>query len=503
MDTHIVSEAPSEAASQGIKAKVKAAQASVIPDALITVIGVGGAGGNAVNNMIQADLEGVTFAVANTDAQALEQSNCEHKIQLGPEVTQGLGAGAKPDIGEAAAADSYDEIKAAIEGSSIVFITAGMGGGTGTGAAPVVARAGREAGVLTVGVVSKPFDFEGAHRMRQAEAGIEELSKHVDTLIVIPNQNLFLVSDEQTTFVEAFRMADEVLHSGVRSITDLIVLPGLINLDFSDIRTIMTDMGKAVMGAGEATGDNRAVAAAEAALSNPLLDNVSVEGAESVLINITGGPDLALHEVDQAANCIRSQADPEANIIFGSTFDRDLDGAMRVSVIATGKDIKPVDQPKAIETGSVLTKRTGGQAEGEVTAPAAKSKTVNGRKITVQIQRNDEDVAGADENTGDTDGADAAGGPLVPEMHYVVCDLSDGVRIFKVPLSKMARVRTEAEAGRLQLFDTLDKANAAAYNLIRRKAYWRVAEGLPTEDPRSPQPDFSRWTEKDVPLYLI
>jgi cell division protein FtsZ len=470
---------------------------------LITVFGVGGAGCNAVNNMIQAGLEGVTFVVANTDAQALEQSNCERQIQLGQDITRGLGAGAKPDIGEAAAAESFDEIKAAIDGSSMIFITAGMGGGTGTGAAPVVARAGREAGALTVGVVSKPFDFEGAHRMRQAEAGIEELSKHVDTLIVIPNQNLFLVSDAQTTFVEAFRMADEVLHSGVRGVTDLVVLPGLINLDFSDIRSIMTDMGKAVMGTGEATGDNRAVAAAEAAISNPLLDNVSIEGAQNVLINITGGPDLALHEVDQAANRIRSEADPEANIIFGSAFDQDLDGAMRVSVIATGKDIKPAEPTTASMSGNVLAPDSKGPAESEDTAATAKTESSGSQKFTVRVRRHGEDDTDVEQYTADTGGAEEIDEPPIPQMHFVVCDLSAGVRIFKVPLSKVARVRAEAEAGGLQLFDTLGKAKAAAHNLARRRAYRRVAEGLPPEDPRAPYQDFSRWTEKDVPLYYI
>lgn len=302
----------------------------------ITVFGVGGAGGNAVNNMIAADLQGVNFVVANTDAQALERSACERRVQLGVNVTRGLGAGASPDVGGQAAEEAIDEIAEYIEGSNMVFITAGMGGGTGTGAAPVIARMARDQGVLTVGVVTKPFHFEGTHRMRIADYGLEELQKYVDTLIVIPNQNLFRVANEHTTFADAFKMADEVLHSGVRGVTDLMVMPGLINLDFADIRAVMREMGKAMMGTGEAAGDKRAIEAAEAAISNPLLDDVSMKGARGVLINITGGPDMTLFEVDEAANRIRDEVDPEANIIFGSTFNSEMEGSMRVSVVATG-----------------------------------------------------------------------------------------------------------------------------------------------------------------------
>ncbi len=304
----------------------------------ITVFGVGGAGGNAVTNMIKSQLEGVEFVVANTDAQAMTQSRAERKIQMGSHITQGLGAGARPEVGRAAAEESLDEIVENLAGSHMVFITAGMGGGTGTGAAPVIAKAARDQGILTVGVVTKPFQFEGARRMRLAEAGIEELQKHVDTLIVIPNQNLFRIANEKTTFAEAFAMADEVLHCGVRGITDLMVMPGLINLDFADVRTVMSEMGKAMMGTGEATGDKRAIEAAEAAISNPLLDEVSMKGAKGVLINITGGPDMTLFEVDEAANRIRSEVDPDANIIVGSTFSEDLDKIIRVSVVATGID---------------------------------------------------------------------------------------------------------------------------------------------------------------------
>jgi len=302
----------------------------------ITVIGVGGAGGNAVNNMIRSQLEGVEFLIANTDAQALQGSMCERRIQLGSSTTKGLGAGARPDVGRVAAEEAVREIADQLAGSNMAFITAGMGGGTGTGAAPVVAQIAREQGILTVGVVTKPFHFEGAHRMRLAEHGIQELQQYVDTLIIIPNQNLFRVANEKTTFADAFKMADEVLYSGVRGVTDLMVMPGLINLDFADIRAVMGEMGKAMMGTGEATGENRAIAAAEAAISNPLLDEVSMKGARGVLINITGGMDMTLFEVDEAANRIRDEVDPDANIIFGSTFDQSLDGKIRISVVATG-----------------------------------------------------------------------------------------------------------------------------------------------------------------------
>ncbi len=312
----------------------------------ITVIGVGGAGGNAVSNMIRSKLEGVEFLVANTDAQALQQSLCERRIQLGATVTKGLGAGARPDIGRASAEEAIREIAEQLSGSNMAFITAGMGGGTGTGAAPVMAQIAREQGILTVGVVTKPFHFEGSHRMRMAEQGIQELQQYVDTLIIIPNQNLFRIANEKTTFADAFKMADEVLYSGVRGVTDLMVMPGLINLDFADIRAVMSEMGKAMMGTGEATGENRAIAAAEAAISNPLLDEVSMKGARGVLINITGGMDMTLFEVDEAANRIRDEVDPEANIIFGSTFDQSLDGKIRISVVATGIDSAAQVQPR-------------------------------------------------------------------------------------------------------------------------------------------------------------
>jgi cell division protein FtsZ len=310
----------------------------------ICVIGVGGGGTNAVDNMIASNLQGVDFIVANTDAQQLMHSRADRRIQLGPHITQGLGAGAKPEIGRAAAEEAADEIARHLEGVHMLFITAGMGGGTGTGAAPVIARMARERNILTVGVVTKPFAFEGARRARAAEQGIEELQQHVDTLIVIPNQNLFRLANERTSFREAFKMADHVLYMGVRGVTDLIVMPGLVNLDFADIRTVMVEMGKAMMGTGEAEGENRAIRAAEAAINNPLLEETSMAGARGLLINITGGEDMTLYEVDQAANRVREEVDEDANIIFGSAIDEELNGRIRVSVVATGID-KPKPEP--------------------------------------------------------------------------------------------------------------------------------------------------------------
>lgn len=322
----------------------------------IVVFGVGGAGGNAVNNMIDAGLEGVEFVVANTDAQHLSFAKTDRRIQLGETITQGLGAGAHPEVGMNAAEESADEIHAHLEGAHMIFITAGMGGGTGTGAAPIIAKCARDRGILTVGVVTKPFTFEGRHRMRLADAGIAELQRYVDTLIVIPNQNLFRVANERTTFADAFAMADQVLHSGVRSITDLMILPGLINLDFADVRAVMSEMGKAMMGTGEATGDDRALLAAQNAIANPLLDETSLKGAKAVLVNITGGLDMTLLEVDEAANAISAEVDGDANIIFGAAFDPALDGKIRVSVVATGMDevavsrIEPTAAPSFNDT---------------------------------------------------------------------------------------------------------------------------------------------------------
>ncbi|GGD98289.1 hypothetical protein GCM10011515_17620 [Tsuneonella deserti] len=321
----------------------------------ITVIGVGGAGGNAIANMIAAEIEGVDFIVANTDAQALGASSAGKRIQLGPDITGGLGAGARPEVGKAAAEETVAEIEDALEGVNMCFIAAGMGGGTGTGAAPVIAEAARRKGVLTVGVVTKPFLFEGTRRMRAAEAGIDELQRHVDTLIVIPNQNLFLVAKAETTFKEAFGLADEVLQQGVRSITDLMVMPGLINLDFADVRSVMQEMGKAMMGTGEGEGENRALEAAERAIANPLLDGVSMAGAKGVIISIIGGEDMKLLEVDEAANHIRELVDEDANIIWGSAFNPDLQGKIRVSVVATGIDGTgdvAMNQPRSFALGA-------------------------------------------------------------------------------------------------------------------------------------------------------
>ena len=302
----------------------------------ITVIGVGGAGGNAVNNMIESNLEGVEFVVANTDGQALGNSKAGTKIQLGLNVTSGLGAGSKPEIGKEAAEESLNEIMEELGNSNMVFITAGLGGGTGTGAAPVIAKASREKGILTVCVVTKPFEFEGAHRKRIADKGIEEIQKYADTLIIIPNQNLFRLANEKTSFSDAFNMADNVLYQGVSGVTDLIVKPGQINLDFADIKTVMSEMGKAMMGTGESSSENRSIEAVEIALKNPILDEINMRGAKAVLINITGGKDMTLLEVDEAANRIRQEIDPDANIIFGSTMDDSLEGSIKVSLVATG-----------------------------------------------------------------------------------------------------------------------------------------------------------------------
>jgi cell division protein FtsZ len=320
----------------------------------ITVIGVGGGGCNAITTMINANLEGVEFLVCNTDHQSLTTNPANRKIQLGLNVTRGLGAGARPDVGRASAEEALEDVLGYVEGSNMVFITAGMGGGTGTGAAPVIARACRDMGILTVGVVTKPFHFEGQHRMRLAESGIEELQDYVDTLLIIPNQNLFRLANEKTTFADAFKMADDVLYTGVRGITDLIVKQGLINLDFADIRSVMTEMGKAMMGTGEAEGERRAVQAAEAAISNPLLEDTNMQGARGVLVNITGGSDMTLFEVDEACNRIRDEVDPDANIIFGATFDPNMSGKMRVSVIATGIDAHGMRRQTPPQTAQVL-----------------------------------------------------------------------------------------------------------------------------------------------------
>jgi len=376
----------------------------------ITVIGVGGAGGNAVANMIQSGIEGVEFIVTNTDAQALSIAAAEQRIQLGPDITGGLGAGARPEVGKAAAEETVAEIEDALDGVNMCFIAAGMGGGTGTGAAPVIAEAARRKGVLTVGVVTKPFLFEGTRRMRAADAGILELQKHVDTLIVIPNQNLFLIAKADTTFKEAFILADEVLQQGVRSITDLMVMPGLINLDFADVRSVMSEMGKAMMGTGEGEGENRALDAAERAIANPLLDGVSMQGAKGVIISIIGGEDMKLLEVDEAANHIRELVDEDANIIWGSAFNPDLDGKIRVSVVATG-----------IEAGSVENRPSDGSSlslgssrapkrpvlelpgEDEIVEEAA-PETVQGFPGMGALQGSDSEGEDAEDESEDVDG---------------------------------------------------------------------------------------------------
>jgi cell division protein FtsZ len=346
----------------------------------ITVFGVGGAGGNAVNNMIASGLTGVDFVCANTDAQALALSSAQRIIQLGVSVTEGLGAGSHPEVGRAAAEESYDEINDHLSGAHMVFITAGMGGGTGTGAAPVVARAAREQGILTVGVVTKPFAFEGNRRARLAEDGIDELHRHVDTLIIIPNQNLFRVANEKTTFADAFKMADQVLYSGVACITDLMIKEGLINLDFADVRAVMRGMGKAMMGTGEASGDDRARHAAEAAIANPLLDDVSMHGARGLLISITGGPDLTLYEVDEAASRIREEVDADANIILGATFDPDLSGTIRVSVVATGTDATMVQALEPVKAQL-------GRAPLEVRRPDPVEQQAQVTAVTNQVEQ--------------------------------------------------------------------------------------------------------------------
>lgn len=349
----------------------------------ITVIGVGGAGGNAVNNMIRSNLEGVDFLVANTDAQALRESLAEKRLQIGGETTEGLGAGSKPEMGRLSAEEDIEEVMKSIKGSHMLFVTAGMGGGTGTGAAPVIAKAAREMGILTIGVVTKPFNFEGVHRMKTADRGIEDIQGCVDTLIVIPNQNLFRLATDKTTFADAFNMADNVLYSGVRGVTDLMIMPGLINLDFADVKSVMSEMGKAMMGTGEAEGDNRAIEAAESAISNPLLDDVSMRGAKGVLINITGGLDMTLFEVDEAANRIREEVDESANIIFGSTFDERMSGRLRVSVVATGIDAKPQIKNRGFGEQMSFIPKTPEPAETERAAPRFQG------NVTVDIEAAD------------------------------------------------------------------------------------------------------------------
>lgn len=376
----------------------------------IAVIGVGGAGGNAIANMMKNDVQGVDFLVANTDAQALKQSQAGQKIQLGVRITQGLGAGARPEIGRAAAEEAIDGVVKMLEGAHMCFIAAGMGGGTGTGAAPVIAKAARDMGILTVGVVTKPFAFEGNRRAKAAEAGIEELQKYVDTLIVIPNQNLFLVANANTTFKQAFEMADEVLQQGVRGITDLMVMPGLINLDFADVRSVMQEMGKAMMGTGEAEGDNRAIEAASKAIANPLLDGVSMKGAKGVIVSITGGEDMRLLEVDEAANHIRELVDEDANIIWGSAFNPDLEGKIRVSVVATGIEADSAAVAAAAAEPATRAFSFGRKTESVIpaapVAPAPEPEEAAAPETDAQPLTLDPSTALADEDAG-TPAADA------------------------------------------------------------------------------------------------
>jgi cell division protein FtsZ len=414
----------------------------------ITVFGVGGAGGNAVNNMIDQALEGVEFVVANTDAQALQQSRAHARIQMGVKATEGLGAGARPTVGAAAAEETIEEIVDHLAGAHMCFITAGMGGGTGTGAAPIIAQAARELGVLTVGVVTKPFQFEGNKRMRQAEEGIEALQKVVDTLIIIPNQNLFRLANERTTFTEAFAMADDVLYQGVKGVTDLMVRPGLINLDFADVRAVMDEMGKAMMGTGEAAGDDRAVQAAEKAIANPLLDEISLHGARGVLINITGGHDLTLFELDEAANIIREKVDPEANIIVGSTLDTSMEGRIRVSVVATGIDASSAKLEVPVARRSMaapLTLTPTPQAEAPREAPRAAAQPV-AMSVADTMPELDEELEG-----GLFDAAASQAG-IASEGHDALDDLPPPAYRPQAPAAQPSLVRSapaaiEADAG--------------------------------------------------------
>ncbi len=413
----------------------------------ISVIGCGGAGGNAVANMIANQVQGVDFIVANTDAQALNSSAAERRIQLGLKITQGLGAGSRPEIGRAAAEEAFEQIERALEGSHMCFIAAGMGGGTGTGAAPIIAKAARDRGILTVGVVTKPFSFEGSRRMKSAEAGIAELQKHVDTLIVIPNQNLFLIANPSTTFKEAFAMADEVLQQGVRGITDLMVMPGLINLDFADVRTVMSEMGKAMMGTGEAEGDNRAIEAAEKAIANPLLDGVSMKGAKGVIVSITGGDDMRLMEVDEAASHIKELVDPDANIIWGSAFNDNLNGKIRVSVVATGIEAGAVADTRPAQIFSMSNAR-----KVEEPAPAL-------APAVVPVERPAVDVSPMTASPSLSDTVEEA--PL--DLTDVQADASD---VTSHDGDDLVLTPPDVEGDELLLDDNVDTANASEPDVL-------------------------------------
>ena len=422
----------------------------------ITVFGVGGAGGNAVNNMIDKELDGVEFVVANTDAQALQHAKAAARIQMGVKVTEGLGAGARATVGAAAAEESIEQIVDHLAGAHMCFITAGMGGGTGTGAAPIIAQAARELGVLTVGVVTKPFQFEGGKRMKQAEDGIEALQKVVDTLIIIPNQNLFRLANEKTTFTEAFQLADDVLYQGVKGVTDLMVRPGLINLDFADVRAVMDEMGKAMMGTGEAEGENRAIEAAEKAIANPLLDEISLEGARGVLINITGGYDLTLFELDEAANKIREKVDPEANIIVGSTLDTAMEGRMRVSVVATGIDaaLRSADLPLPRRSMAAPLKPQVPSVVEVSSAPVVPRSVAPAPAAPTLFERLDDGgaVEGIDDDFADVHGGSSAVNDDLPPPAYTprVEPAMDGPGSFVAPHAPSAGTPSPEAMARLQ-----------------------------------------------------
>ncbi|WP_439272084.1 cell division protein FtsZ [Pseudochrobactrum sp. HB0163] len=443
----------------------------------ITVFGVGGGGGNAVNNMINAGLRGVNFVVANTDAQALTMSKSERIIQLGAAVTEGLGAGSQPEVGRAAAEECIDEINDHLNGTHMCFVTAGMGGGTGTGAAPVVARAAREKGILTVGVVTKPFHFEGQRRMKTADMGIEELQKNVDTLIVIPNQNLFRIANDKTTFADAFAMADQVLYSGVACITDLMVKEGLINLDFADVRSVMREMGKAMMGTGEASGDGRAIAAAEAAIANPLLDETSMRGARGLLISITGGRDMTLFEVDEAATRIREEVDQDAMIILGATFDEGLEGVIRVSVVATGIDKQIGDAaPAPLEfrqpAKPVAKPAVQPAAQAPVQQPVAQAKPVE-QPVAAQPSLH----LGEGEQHSYTAPAATNDAGFQPQS-----------RIFQAPAPEMMEMRQQAQAPRPQMQAPLQpQLQQAAHNLAPQPQFQPQQHADPVLAPQPPR----------------
>lgn len=459
----------------------------------ITVFGVGGAGGNAVNNMITAGLQGVDFVVANTDAQALTMSKAQRIVQMGTAVTQGLGAGSQPNVGAAAAEEVIDELRDHLSGANMVFVTAGMGGGTGTGAAPVIAKTARDMGILTVGVVTKPFHFEGGRRMRTAEAGINELHKVVDTLLIIPNQNLFRVANEKTTFADAFAMADQVLYSGVACITDLMVKEGLINLDFADVRAVMREMGKAMMGTGEASGDKRALTAAEAAIANPLIDDSSMKGAKGLLISITGGKDLTLFEVDEAATRIREEVDQDANIIVGATFDEALDGLIRVSVVATG-----IEQA-AIARNSQATSAPVANAAPQVQqAPAAPAAAAESRlaDLTARLRADNQRMAERAQKLESQMPAAAPAAPVAPRPNVERAALAaiaaavSEVPQAPAPMQTYGDVTVRPIAQKPTLFPEPEQAPLAMHESMTPETFIPPqAERAPARAPRMPRLD--------------